>query len=185
MLPAPPQPSVDRIAPVSGRPLIVAVTPGQPDLVVRTAAAWARALGGAPLHCAYVDPTRAVVEESADGAVTHTAIDVDGVDDSWRVREEDLRVQVAAALDPVRCGADAVEWRLHYLAGRADRALTHLARAVGASAYVVGTHRPGFPARAHEFLDASLANRLSHHQHRPVLVVPLSVVDWHDRTPWS
>lgn len=187
------QPSIERIAPVSGHPLVVAVTPGQPDLVVRTAATWALALG-AGLHCAYVDPTRAIVEELPDGTVTHTALDVDGVDDSWRDREEELRTQLEAALGPAEersaafgpaSGPAPVRWAFHYLAGRPDRALTHLARAVGASAYVVGTHRPGFTARAHEFLDSSLAHRLSQHQHRPVLVVPLSVVDWHARTPWS
>lgn len=181
---APPQPSIERIAPVAGHPLIVAVTPGQPDLVVKTAAVWARTLGGVDLHCAYVDPTRVVVTESSDGTVLHSPVDADGIDDSWLDREAALLAQLTAALGRPPMTATPA-WRLHYLAGRVDRALTHLARAVGASAYVVGTHRPGFTARAHDFLDSSLANRLSHHQHRPVLVVPLSVVDWHGRTPWS
>lgn len=191
-LATPPQPSVERIAPVAGRPLIVAVTPEQPDLVVRTAAVWAAALGGVALHCAYVDPTRVLIEEHADGSITHGPLDADGVDDSWRDREAQLRAELEAVLGPAGAApgspADTAAqpaWAFHYLAGRADQALTHLARAVGASAYVVGTHRPGFTARAHEFLDSSLATRLTHHQHRPVLVVPLSVVDWHARTPWS
>lgn len=182
--PDPPQPSVDRIAPVLRRPLVVAVTPGQPDLVVRTAAEWATALGGAELLCAYVDPTRAVVAEFADGSVRHTALDPDGVDDSWLDRDAGLRAQIGAALGTQPSPGHAA-WRFHYLAGRADRALTHLARAAGASAYVVGTHRPGLSGRAHEVLETSLAVRLTHHQHRPVLVVPLSVVDWHARPPWA
>ena len=75
----------------------------------------------------------------------------------------------------------AAEFR--YLAGRADRALTHLARAVDASAFVVGAHTGG--RRARDFLEESLSVRLAHHQHRPVLTVPLEVVDWRGRLPWQ
>lgn len=37
---------------------------------------------------------------------------------------------------------------------------------------MAGPHAP------REFLDGSVAARLSHHQHRPVIVVAVSVVDW-------
>ena len=53
-----------------------------------------------------------------------------------------------------------------------------IARAVDAAAVVVGTRAPGPGARLREVVEGSLAVQLSHHQHRPVLVVPLSVVDW-------
>lgn len=66
-----------------------------------------------------------------------------------------------------------------------DRSLTHLARAVDASAIVVGTRVPGFGARMRQFVDGSVALHLSHHQHRPVLVVPLAVVDWFTKRPWG
>lgn len=77
-----------------------------------------------------------------------------------------------------------VPWHLRYLAGRADRALTHLARAVDAAAFVVGTH-VGRHRRMSEFLTGTLALQLSHRQHRPVLVVPTQVVDWQARAPWE
>ena len=102
------------------------------------------------------------------------------VDDSWREREAHLR----AFLEEVLVDSD-VGWHVRYLAGRPDRALTHLARAVDASAIVVGTHTPRASSRWHDVMDGSVAARLSHHQHRPVLVVPLRVVDWHARTPWQ
>ena len=78
-----------------------------------------------------------------------------------------------------------VAWEFRYLAGRADRALTHLARAVDASAIVVGARRPTSGERLHEFFEGSIALHLTRHQHRPVLVVPLSVVDWKAPAPWK
>lgn len=171
-----PQPALDRMVPPGGRPLVVGVVPRQDPLVVRTAATWARALGAARLHLAYVDPTRYVVHESPDGSVAHRSLDPDAPPDAWRRTRDALLEQVAAQLD-----GDDVAWDLHYLAGRPDRSLTHLARAVDASAIVVGSRSE----RLREVLDGSVALHLVHHQHRPVLTVPLSVVDWKDpRTPW-
>ncbi|KON73300.1 hypothetical protein M768_10190 [Cellulosimicrobium cellulans F16] len=77
-------------------------------------------------------------------------------------------------------------WELRYLAGRPDRALTHLARAVDAAVLVVGTRAPGSTAHLRELVEGSVAAHLAHHQHRPVLTVPLAVVDWKElRTPWE
>lgn len=168
-----PQPSLDRLTPFAGHPVVVGVTPGQDALVAATAANWAGALG-VPLYAAYVDPLRVTIEEFADGTVRHAAVNPDeGDDDAWRVRERDLAAQLAPVLD-----AAGVTWELRYLAGRADRSLTHLARAVDAAAIVVGTRAPGVRSRVHEFVEGSVAVHLAHHQHRPVLVVPLAVVDW-------
>ena len=64
---------------------------------------------------------------------------------------------------------------------RPDRSLTHLARAVDAAVIVVGAATPGVSHRMHHLLEGSVATHLSQHQHRPVLVVPLAVVDW--KTP--
>jgi hypothetical protein len=37
-----------------------------------------------------------------------------------------------------------------------------------------------------EFFEGSVAVHLAHHQHRPVLTVPLNVVDWKEiRAPWA
>ena len=158
---------------------MVGVVPGQPELVALTAASWAAALG-VELYVGYVDPTRVAVEELPDGTVRHTDINVDALDDSWRGRSH----QILQFLGEVLAGT-GVTWHFRYLAGRPDRSLTHLARAVDASALVVGTHSPGMANRWHDFVEGSMAARLGHHQHRPVLVVPLRVVDWHAATPWQ
>jgi nucleotide-binding universal stress UspA family protein len=174
-----PQPSPQRMVPIPGSPLVVGVVPGQSELVAATAAAWADALGGVPLHFAYVDATRIVDEEYSDGTVRHSSLDPDLADDSWTTVEEELRSHLTMML------ADhAAPWDFRFLAGRPDRALTHLARAVGASAFIVGARRPSSTERVREFLAGSVALHLTRHQHRPVLVVPVAVVDWKAPAPW-
>ncbi|WP_298456637.1 universal stress protein [uncultured Cellulomonas sp.] len=162
----------------AGHPAVVGVVPGQPDLVVLTAASWVRAVGSPTLYCAYVDPARYTHEEHDDGTVRHLPIDPDG-DDDWRRTDAHLRSHLERVVRP----AD-VEWTFRYLAGRVDRALTHLARAVDAAVIIVGARAPGPGARMREVVEGSVAVRLTAHQHRPVLTVPLSVVDWRTRTPW-
>lgn len=174
-----PQPHPSRLTPFAGHPVVAGVVPGQPELVALTAASWASALG-VDLYVGYVDTSRTVVEEFPDGRVRHTEVSIDAVDDSWHRRTH----QITMFLDEVLANS-GVTWHFRYLAGRPDRALTHLARAVDASAMVVGTHSPGTSARWHEFFEGSMAAHLAHHQHRPVLVVPLRVVDWHAATPWQ
>lgn len=167
-----PQPSPDRLTQFSGHPFVVGIAPGQPELVALTAASLARA-GNSKLYFGYVDPARYCQAEFPDGTVRHAAIDPDPIDESWRDRQTEITTFLARVL------ADTgVDWEFRYLAGRTDRALTHLARAVDAAAIVVGTHHPGAAARLREFLEGSVAVHLFSHQHRPVLVVPLSVVDW-------
>ncbi len=174
-----PQPSPERMIPLPGHPLVVGVVPGQPELVALTAAAWADALGGVPIHFGYADPSRIVDEEFADGSVRHSGLDPDQADDSWEQSEAQIRAFLGEVL------ADhAGPWTFHYLAGRADRALTHLARAVDASTIMVGAKHPSGTERLREFVSGSVALRLSRHQHRPVVIVPLAVVDWKAPTQW-
>ncbi len=176
-----PQPAVERMVDFTGHPLVVGVVPGQPGLVALTAASLAHAMGAPALHLAYVDTSRHVVEELQDGSVLHAPLDPDSADDAWRATRADLQQHLEQTL-----GEAATPWHLHYLAGRPDRSLTHLARAVDAAAIVVGTRAPGPAARVREVLEGSVAVHLAHHQHRPVLTVPLSVVDWKEiRTPWE
>src|SRR5450830_291127 len=171
-----PQPSPSRMTPFSGHPIVVAIVPHEPELVALTAASWSRAAGGVTVYFAYVDPARFTVQEFPDGTVRHADIDPDADGDSWVTRQAQIEESLTHVL-----GDSGVPWELRYLAGRADRALTHLARAVDAAAIVVGTRAPGTGARFREAVEGSVAVQLSHHQHRPVLVVPLSVVDW--KTP--
>lgn len=176
-----PQPAVDRMVEFSGHPLVVGIVPDQPALVALTAASLARAMRAPVLHLAYVDTSRYVVEEHDDGSVLHASLDPDSADDTWQQTRTRLQEQLAQVL-----GSEPTPWRLHYLAGRPDRSLTHLARAVDAAAIVVGTRTPGTGARVRELLEGSVAVHLAHHQHRPVLTVPLSVVDWKEiSTPWD
>lgn len=165
---------------LQGHPLVVEVEPGQPELVALTAAAWARDAGVSELYFAYVDGSRFTREEYADGTVLHEAVDPDGLDASWQDRQR----RIEGFLERVLAD-EGVSWQFRYLAGRADRALAHLARAVDAAGFVLGTRAPGPGSRMREFLEGSVAVRLSHHQHRPVLVVPLQVVDWKAHPLWA
>jgi nucleotide-binding universal stress UspA family protein len=175
-----PQPHPSRLTPFLGHPGVVGIVPGQPELVVLTAIAWARAAGNAPLYFAYVDPARYVVEELPDGSVRHADVSPDVGDDSWQAHQAVIEAFLREQLD-----GTGVPWHFRYLAGRADRALTHLARAVDAGVIIVGTHAPGVRASIREFVEGSVAVHLAHHQHRPVLVVPLAVVDWKDQIAWG
>lgn len=175
----PPQPSPDRLTDFAGHPLVVGVTPGQPDLVALTAASMGRATGAPAIYFAYVDEARYPVREHPDGTVDHAQLDPDGIDDAWMQTQADLVEKLARVLT----GPEPA-WEFRYLAGRVDRALTHLARAVDAAGFVVGTHL-GRHRRIAGFLNESVAVQLSHRQHRPVLLVPLQVVDWQGRAPWE
>ncbi len=175
----PPQPHPDRITDFAGHPLVVAVMPDQPPLVALTAVSLARATGAPALYFAYVDTSRYADEEYADGTVRHLSIDPDIDDEAWPEREAALTGLVGQWM----AGQD-VPWHFRYLAGRVDRALTHLARAVDAAAFVVGTH-VGRHHRISDFVRESLSMQLTHRQHRPVLVVPVQVVDWNGRAPWE
>lgn len=161
------------MVPFAGHSAVVGVVPGQPGLVALTALSWAHAVGAPALHFAYADPNRYVVEELPDGRVRHAPVESDDADDAWWRTRDQLRATLTQVV-----GASTVTWDLYYLAGRPVRALTRLARVVDAAVIIVGTRLPGPAARLHELLEGSVAGRLSHHQHRPVLTVPLSVVDW-------
>lgn len=176
-----PQPSLERMTPFAGHPIVAGVVPDQHPLVVRTAAALAQAVGAPTLYLAFADVRRYAVAERPDGTVRHAAIAVDAAQDDWQDLDAALRDELTAQLRDT-----GVNWEFRYLAGRPDRALTHLARAVDAAALVVGTRAPRPGARLRELVEGSVAAHLSHHQHRPVVTVPLDVVDWKElRGPWD
>ncbi|NLI17600.1 MAG: universal stress protein [Actinomycetales bacterium] len=175
----PPQPSPSRLTDFAGHSVVVGVVPGQPELVALTAASLARAIGGT-LYFGYVDTSRITEEEYPDGTVRHVAIEPDLADDTWMETEQHILSHLSRAM-----ADQGVRWEFRYLAGSPQRSLTHLARAVDAAVIVVGTRAPGAGARLREFVESSVALRLGQHQHRPVLVVPLSVVDWKARAPWE
>lgn len=170
-----PQPGAERLVPFAEHTAVVGVVPGQSELVALAAVEWARAVRAPVLRFAYADPHRSVVAEHADGGVRHEGLEPDADDDGWRRTEAELRAQLASILDP-----SGVPWRFDYLAGRPDRALTHLARAVDAAVLIVGARTPGPGKRLTELVAGSVGAHLAHHQHRPVLTVPIAVVDWHE-----
>lgn len=156
--------------------VIVAVTPGQPTRVVREAASYA-ALLHTHLLVVNVDVTRFVTYEDPDGYVHSAPIDLHiapGAEDLEAVRSE-----AAAVLD----GGD-VEWSVRQLVGDPAIAIKHLADRIEARLLVVGTRKRGIGESIREFFTGSVAARLAHRQHRPILVVPLGESVPDDESIW-
>ena len=65
-----------------------------------------------------------------------------------------------------------MDWTLRTLAGDPARALARLAAETNAPMIIVGTSERGLSHRLSEALNGSVGAWLSHHQSRPVLVVP-------------
>lgn len=145
--------------------VIVGVVPDLPAKVIDTAAQYAEMMG-AGLVVAHVDVTRFVTYEDPDGT-SHTApIDLSIISAADAV--EQVRSQAAARLD-----SRGVRWALRSLVGDPAMALKALADELDAPLLVVGTRRRGIGETIREFFTGSVAARLAHRQHRPVLVVPL------------
>ncbi len=145
--------------------VIVGVVPDLPARVLKEGARYARLLG-APLLVVHVDVTRFVTYEDPDGYVHSAPIDM-----NIAVGEGELAVvqsQAAAILDGY-----TVDWSVRQLVGDPALALKHLAETVDARLLVVGTRKRGLGESIREFFTGSVAARLAHRQHRPILVVPL------------
>ncbi len=156
--------------------VIVAVVPGEPPRVLKEAAQYARLLG-TQLLVVNVDVTRFVTYEDPDGYVHSAPIDLHvdpGADDLEAVRSE-----AAAVLE----GRD-VEWSVQQLVGDPALAIKHLADRIDARLLVVGTRKRGIGESIREFFTGSVAARLAHRQHRPVLVVPLGEPVADDESIW-
>lgn len=82
--------------------------------------------------------------------------------------DPDLAVRIQAAAREA-----GVEVTFRSLAGDVGAALGRLAEVVGAEMIVVGSREGGVRASMHDFFSGSLAAHLSHHQSRPVVVVPI------------
>ncbi|MEN2738541.1 universal stress protein [Microbacterium sp. X-17] len=156
--------------------VIVGVIPEQPERVVREAARYA-ALLRAPLVVVSVDVTRFVAAEDPDGYVRTAPIDV-----AITGAVEDL-ADVEAAVSTALAGVD-VEWTVRQLVGDPAMAIKQLADRTNARLLVVGTRRRGFGESVREFFTGSVAARLAHRQHRPVLVVPTDEPARDDEELW-
>lgn len=145
--------------------VIVGAQPAQPSRVIHEAARYARLLD-APLVVVHVDVTRFVTYEDPDGYVHSAPIDVNL--DAGAVEFQDVQQAAESAL------ADSgVVWTARQLVGDPALAIKQLANRLDAALIVVGTRKRGLGETIREFFTGSVAARLAHRQHRPLLVVPL------------
>lgn len=159
------------------RPIVVGVIPGQPAAVVAEAAIFAEHFD-AELVCAFVDGSRYPVRELPDGTVVSMPIDPDSAESDVEEVDPGLRAAIGATLR-----GREVRWSLRALAGGAAHELARLAEDLDAAMIVVGTREAGLRGSLHSFFNGSVAVQLAHHQHRPIVVVPLDPVT--GNLPWS
>jgi nucleotide-binding universal stress UspA family protein len=93
---------------------------------------------------------------------------------------DEVRAEAAAVLD-----SRGVPWTLRQLVGDPALAIKHLAERIDARMIVVGTRNRGIGESIREFFTGSVAARLAHRQHRPILVVPLGEVVPDDQEIWA
>jgi nucleotide-binding universal stress UspA family protein len=161
------------------RRILVGVTYGQSDVVLRHAARFARTFDAA-LVCAHVDPGRYVVEELPDGSVASLPLDPDLPELKDTDFDQGLVAQVRAAV------ADAsIDLSFRELAGDVAYALTRLADILDVEMIIVGSRRGGVRAGLKQFLTGSVAAHLAHRQPRPVVVIPVAPVAEGKPLPWE
>lgn len=166
------------------RYIIVGVVPGQEPAVVLKAACFAAAFD-AELVCAWVDASRYEVDTddglpAVDRVPRATSIDPDLADDEPLEFPVSLADEIAQTLHDV-----SVRYATRALAGGTLAELDRLADELNADMIVVGTRKPGFRGTIHEFFSGSVAVQLAHHQHRPVVVIPVRPVGLGSPPPWS
>lgn len=147
-------------------PVVVGVLPGQHAEVLRSATGLAEKLG-VPLLCAYVDESSYLVEWDPARSAHRLSLHPDKDDADVRAVSEELRGVLGAA-----CAGTSVVWTLRILAGDPARALGRLAAEANAPMIIVGTPERSLGHRISAALNGSVAAWLSHHQDRPILVVP-------------
>lgn len=158
--------------------IVVGVVPGQSAAVLNCAALFARRFD-AELVCASVDLSHYTADRRPDGTVYALPINSDLVDGKIEQFDPALRHTIAGVLDPL-----GVRWSTRALAGGAAMELARLAGDLNAAMIVVGTRERGIKDSLREFLNGSVAAHLTHHQHRPVVVVPVNPVARDDDLPW-
>jgi nucleotide-binding universal stress UspA family protein len=139
------------------------VVPRQPPAVLAYAQALAAGLG-VGLVCAYADP-EVYPQAGPGGTVVLRPVDPDAGGAGETAGALAARLQAELAQSPVA-------WEFRQLWGDPARALQRTADELDASLIVVGTREPGLAHQLEELMAGSVAAYLSHHQYRPVLVVP-------------
>lgn len=158
------------------RAVLVGAIPDQPPRVLKEAARYAKLLG-APLVVVHVDVTRFVTYEDPDGYVHSAPLDF-----NIATGEGDLAAVTDAAATVL--DGSGVDWHVRQLVGDPALAMKQLADQTDARLIVVGTRRRGIGESIREFFTGSVAARLAHRQHRPILVVPLDEPARDDEELW-
>jgi nucleotide-binding universal stress UspA family protein len=161
-------------------PLLVGIMPRQHPEVLQTAARLAARLA-IPMLCAYVDEASYLVEWDPARSAHRLSLHPDADDEDIRTLTTGLKADIQAAADDVPAGTGKVDWTLRTLAGDPARALGRLAAEANAPMIVVGTSERGFSHRLAEALNGSVGAWLTHHQSKPVLVVPYRMPAHEDR----
>jgi nucleotide-binding universal stress UspA family protein len=161
-------------------PLLVGIMPKQHPEVLHTAATLAAQLG-APLVCAYVDEASYLVDWDPARSAHRLSLHPDADDEDIRARTVELTEVIETAVAKIPAAAKPVEWSLRTLTGSSARALAQLAAELDAPMIIVGTPERGFSHRLAEALSGSVGAWLSHHQSKPVLVVPYRMPAHEDR----
>ena len=173
--------------------VVVGVYPGQADGVVLQAAVFA-ARFNAELVCAWADPGRQPRSHHPDAASRQPAAPpaIDPLTDAPQLAGDSEPATRAGAFDPYLAahltrilGGHAIRWSTRHLSGDPARALGALAESLRATMIVVGTRDGTVRGTLQEFFVGSIAMNLAHHQHRPVVVVPLSPESFDDESPWE
>ncbi|WP_457964432.1 universal stress protein [Arthrobacter sp. D1-29] len=152
-------------------PLLVGVVPNQHPEVLQTAAALAVKLS-TPLVCAYVDEASYLVEWDPARSAHRLSLHPDKNDDDIRAVTVELGAVIESAMNDAATGGPPPEWSLRTLAGDPARALARLAAESNAPMIIVGTSERGLVHKISEVLTGSVGAWLTHHQSKPVLLVP-------------
>ncbi|WP_458780283.1 universal stress protein [Arthrobacter sp. D3-16] len=161
-------------------PLLVGVAPKQHPEVLQTAADLAAKLG-TRLLCAYVDEASYLVEWDPARSAHRLSLHPDADAENIGGVTMELKAAIEAAVAQVPPGTAAAEWTLQTLTGDPARALAQLAAETDAPMIIVGTSERGFSHRLAEALSGSVGAWLTHHQSRPVLIVPYRMAAHEDR----
>ncbi|MFD0996978.1 nucleotide-binding universal stress UspA family protein [Pseudoclavibacter chungangensis] len=159
--------------------IVVGVVPASTKRVVAAAIVFARRFD-ADLVIASVDPHRRTVEERPDGTVLGVVSDTTFVDVDEVVFDPDQLTLCHEVLD-----SSGVTWTTRALAGDPAIELDALAERLDASMVIVGTREPGVRETLREFVNGSVAMRLSHRQNRPIVVIPLAPTGPDGAMPWA
>ena len=161
----------------SARTIVAGVQSGQVEGVVGVATLIAKHFG-ASVVCVAVDPALLSAGARRDGSEIIEPIDPDTADaEPQQLPDRDVAVIHDLA------AARSVRVEILIRVGDPSRALAAVAEQRDAVMIVVGSQTGR--RRVAEFFNASVAARLTHQQHRPVVVVPHAPVGFESALPWD